>query len=700
MDAVLLLIMAAAGLSAVSSHAERQYHFVYEAKNMSEAQRYCREKHTDLATVDSMEVVELLNNMAGHNKQSAWIGLYHATGSWRWSLSDTSFYKPGETEFRRWWVGGPNNFSWEKCSIISSNNGNWDDLVCDILLSAVCCDVTGTNATFVSTEGLMTWPEAQSYCREHHTDLASVRNQTENQQIVELLHERGNYWIGLSRPNWTWSDGSPSSFRYWREKEPNCRDPNVCVAADFYNSGKWDDLDCGVMKPFICYKNVPVSMQVIKVRVPKPNSGVDLNDPAFLEEMLVQAKKNLRAQGLDDNIKLTWRKQPDGKVFQKEQKCLFNLGVRPWRPTSETLSSSALDLEGTHSALLRFAERNQHISNSNRCITDFLSDRKQQVRLAKHVSDPRSYHHQPGNSSKSRTSAPSSKKPSRGSVFLRELKNFNLLKPMLMNFYSASNKSILISSITIWNAAATGQGRMQTVAIREQTKMDLVLLLIMAAAGLSAVSSHAERKYHFVYETKSMPEAQRYCREKHTDLATVDSMEVVELLNNMFDPNLLAQYRNYSVWIGLYDDRDTWRWSLSDTSFYKPGETEFRRWGSGQPINTEKEQCGVIYHGDGTMQNRNCKAIYKVVCCDATGPDATFVLINSTMNWTEAQSHCREHHTDLASVRNQTENQQVQEMVAAGGSDAWIGLYRDSWKWSDGSTFSFRYWREKRNLTT
>ncbi|XP_033981492.1 lectin BRA-3-like [Trematomus bernacchii] len=160
----------------------------------------------------------------------------------------------------------------------------------------------------------MTWTEAQSYCREHHTDLASVRNRAENQQLVELF-PGGAYWIGLYRDSWKWSDGSNSSFKYWAVNEPNYRASKVCVAAAFDNSGKWEDLDCEVEKPFICYRPV---LPVIKVRVEKPN-GVDLNDQAFLDAMLVEAKKNLRAQGLDDNVHLAWRKQPDGQVFHEEE---------------------------------------------------------------------------------------------------------------------------------------------------------------------------------------------------------------------------------------------------------------------------------------------------------------------------------------------------------------------------------------------
>ncbi|XP_033987627.1 C-type lectin BpLec-like [Trematomus bernacchii] len=101
----------------------------------------------------------------------------------------------------------------------------------------------------------MNWTEAQSYCRKHHTDLASVRNLAENQQIVELLSGwQSTAWIGLYRDSWKWSDGSNSFFKYWADNEPNLYIVlNVCVAADFDNFGKWEDLDCGVEKPFICY---------------------------------------------------------------------------------------------------------------------------------------------------------------------------------------------------------------------------------------------------------------------------------------------------------------------------------------------------------------------------------------------------------------------------------------------------------------
>ncbi|KAI9515673.1 hypothetical protein NQZ68_023323 [Dissostichus eleginoides] len=286
---------------------------------MSEAQRYCREKHTDLATVDSMEVVKLLNNMAGQYNQSAWIGLHDDRDTWKWSMSDPSFYGPGETKFRQWGPGQPDNWPNDQYTVFHYN-GTWNEYPCNNRFRVVCFDVTGPNATFVLINSTMNWTEAQSYCREHHTDLASVRNLTENQQLVELSPAGGyNAWIGLYRDSWKWSDGSNSSFKYWAENKPDLRAFKVCVAAAFDNSGKWEDLDCGVKKPFICYRPaVPVSMQVIKVRVEKPN-GVDLNDKAFLDDMLVEAKKNLRAQGLDDNIQLAWRKQPDGQVFQKEE---------------------------------------------------------------------------------------------------------------------------------------------------------------------------------------------------------------------------------------------------------------------------------------------------------------------------------------------------------------------------------------------
>ncbi|XP_029312602.1 uncharacterized protein LOC115024879 [Cottoperca gobio] len=180
----------------------------------------------------------------------------------------------------------------------------------------------------------MTWTEAQSYCRANYTDLASVRNVAENQKIQDLvsgkimaenrkLHnlvrDGEAAWIGLSRDSWKWSDGSNSTFRLWKTGEPDNNGNEACGAANFKSSGQWEDIPCDVKIPFICYSPLPKQdIKVFKLRV-KSSSSLDLNDPAVLENMLLKIKQKLRDQGLDDNIKVTWNKQPDGKVFYEEK---------------------------------------------------------------------------------------------------------------------------------------------------------------------------------------------------------------------------------------------------------------------------------------------------------------------------------------------------------------------------------------------
>ena len=115
-------------MSSTSSH---QYHFVNESKSWTEAQRYCRENYTDLATIDNMEEMNrLINTVNGSYSGLAWIGLYDDLDSWRWSLDDESFYKEGERDFRGWYREPDNSNGRELCVYIHSY-GTWFDGQCE-----------------------------------------------------------------------------------------------------------------------------------------------------------------------------------------------------------------------------------------------------------------------------------------------------------------------------------------------------------------------------------------------------------------------------------------------------------------------------------------------------------------------------------------------------------------------------------------
>ncbi|KAL7844103.1 hypothetical protein SRHO_G00226420 [Serrasalmus rhombeus] len=196
--------------------------------------------------------------------------------------------------------------------------------------------------------------------------------------------------------------------------------------------------------------------------------------------------------------------------------------------------------------------------------------------------------------------------------------------------------------------------------------------------------STSSNRYHFVNESKSWTEAQRYCRENYTDLATIDNMEEMNRLINTVN----GSYSGLA-WIGLYDDLDSWRWSLDDESFYKEGERDFRGWDH-QPDNYNGRELCVYIHSYGTWFDGQCETYHTFVCYNGKNGADDYIWINQYRSWADAQHYCRQFYTDLASVRNLTENQRIVNIT--GGYDVWIGLYRTR-LWSDQHTSTYENWR-------
>lgn len=64
------------------------------------------------------------------------------------------------------------------------------------------------------------------------------------------------------------------------------------------------------------------------------------------------------------------------------------------------------------------------------------------------------------------------------------------------------------------------------------------------------------------------------------------------------------------------------------------------------------------------------------------------------VTWYEAQDNCRLEDMELASGRSKTEKKVLQKILhnEPGHTPLWVGLFNNTWAWSDGIESSFRYW--------
>ncbi|XP_060761551.1 secretory phospholipase A2 receptor-like [Neoarius graeffei] len=235
------------------------FHLIPGYMNWAEAQAACRENYTDLVTVDSDEDHTELGNIL--NKSGigyGWIGLRRGEFSEKWSNGDP-------VTFRN--VTGA---CWPlTCCAAMKADGPWESLQCTDTKPFMCYkqDASSQTPDYHLILESKTWYEAQRYCRRNYTDLVSIRDEQQNEEVkTEGLNSTTTFWIGLLRDDWQWSDGGNSAYRNWSTGYPwasyyygekTKRRPSDC--ARMYEWG-WYSRPCSYTYPALCYSsNIHVS---------------------------------------------------------------------------------------------------------------------------------------------------------------------------------------------------------------------------------------------------------------------------------------------------------------------------------------------------------------------------------------------------------------------------------------------------------
>uniref|UniRef100_A0A3B5KCN9 C-type lectin domain-containing protein n=1 Tax=Takifugu rubripes TaxID=31033 RepID=A0A3B5KCN9_TAKRU len=105
------------------THVHQEYVLVSKNMMWGAARAYCRENHTDLATIESLKDMKMLASIAAARSITGliWIGLKkYELKSWMWSSGDT----PGLTGYTNW----PNNDG--HCTLFNAVEMTWWDRSC------------------------------------------------------------------------------------------------------------------------------------------------------------------------------------------------------------------------------------------------------------------------------------------------------------------------------------------------------------------------------------------------------------------------------------------------------------------------------------------------------------------------------------------------------------------------------------------
>ncbi|XP_041029396.1 C-type mannose receptor 2 isoform X1 [Carcharodon carcharias] len=108
-------------------------------------------------------------------------------------------------------------------------------------------------------QSTLSWSEARISCQQQSSDLLSITELHEQTYINGLLTGySATLWIGLNDLDidggWQWSDGSPLKYLNWESDQPANSLEENCGVIRTESSGRWQNKDCGIARPYVCKK--------------------------------------------------------------------------------------------------------------------------------------------------------------------------------------------------------------------------------------------------------------------------------------------------------------------------------------------------------------------------------------------------------------------------------------------------------------
>ncbi|MEQ2169647.1 hypothetical protein GOODEAATRI_027362 [Goodea atripinnis] len=305
MEKILLGVVFLADCLILSSCVTHQFIFVSQSLTWTEAQNYCRENYKDLATIKNNEEMKQLNNTlisALHNSE-AWIGVYSVI-NWKWSNG----FNGSGADYRNWatYDEDPDFVSANQFCVCTDLHGRWWDDYCTLEYPFICYNGTQLHPEFVLVNKPMNWIKAKEYCRNNFIDLATVRNNKENQKFQSLVPSGNWAWIGLFRdPDFYWSDRSNFLFSNWGTGSNLIGSMTaICGETSLIKSGKWKFRSCETKLPFICYSIQAEMKHTVKLSL-KTEDSDDVINPVLKGKLQKKLQDRLEEKGVR-GITMNW----------------------------------------------------------------------------------------------------------------------------------------------------------------------------------------------------------------------------------------------------------------------------------------------------------------------------------------------------------------------------------------------------------